>query len=381
MSILGLGGLPALAPADCIVRMGVGGTEITSLYPLLTEVSVDCSRSEAWVGRLQFAGHRDESGSWAVQDAAAIKAWEPVTVEAGFGTESEPVIEGYVRQVRADYPEDAGSASVVVELQDSSLAFDREHQRKAWGDEQAPADDAMIVQQIVGDHGLQLQLPVGPGRSNLKLNQDGTDIAFLRERAEANGYELIFAPDGLYFGPPRLASTVQATIMVYAGAASNCVAFSASIDGHAPEAVAFDVGEEGQPAAKEVVVKPDLDDLGPQPATGGGAGLKPFVWRMAREGGAGEAELTARAQQKANAQSLRVHAEGDLDGSLYGHVLRVGARVGVDGVGNTFSGTWYVDTVSHRFDAEGYRQAFTLLRNAVGDNLPPAGDRLAGVRR
>jgi len=64
-----------------------------------------------------------------------------------------------------------------------------------------------------------------------------------------------------------------------------------------------------------------------------------------------------------------VVAEGELDGSLYGHVLRVGLPVGLDGVGDRHSGIYYVDRVTHVFDANGYRQQFTLLRNAVGDNL------------
>jgi phage protein D len=45
----------------------------------------------------------------------------------------------------------------------------------------------------------------------------------------------------------------------------------------------------------------------------------------------------------------------------------------VTGVGDTFSGRWYVDSVTHKFSADGYRQAFTLVRNGVGDDSPPAG--------
>jgi hypothetical protein len=50
-------------------------------------------------------------------------------------------------------------------------------------------------------------------------------------------------------------------------------------------------------------------------------------------------------------------------------VLKVGLTVGVDGVGSRHSGRWYVDTVRHSFDVNGYSQDFALLRNAYGDNL------------
>ena len=60
--------------------------------------------------------------------------------------------------------------------------------------------------------------------------------------------------------------------------------------------------------------------------------------------------------------------------------MRVGEPVGVDGVGECYGGIYYVDTVRHQFNMEGYRQTFTLLRNAYGDNLGSgAGSLLSGV--
>jgi hypothetical protein len=58
----------------------------------------------------------------------------------------------------------------------------------------------------------------------------------------------------------------------------------------------------------------------------------------------------------------------------------VGLPVAVDGVGTTYGGTYYVDAVTHRLTEDGYRQTFTLLRNAYGDDLRPGGSVLAGVR-
>jgi hypothetical protein len=79
--------------------------------------------------------------------------------------------------------------------------------------------------------------------------------------------------------------------------------------------------------------------------------------------------------------SLRVKGEGELDGTLYGHVLQVGGLVPVDGVGDRLNGLYYVDTVSHRFSTDGYRQTFRVLRNAYGDNVPsgPLGGLSASV--
>ena len=79
------------------------------------------------------------------------------------------------------------------------------------------------------------------------------------------------------------------------------------------------------------------------------------------------------------AHGARHTANGELDGSLYGHVLRIGEPVGVDGVGERYSGTYYVDAASHRFDVNGYKVTFRLLRNAYGDDLSDTSNPLSAV--
>ena len=78
-------------------------------------------------------------------------------------------------------------------------------------------------------------------------------------------------------------------------------------------------------------------------------------------------EIEARAQGMVNEASFRIRANGELDGTLYGHVLQVGGTVTVDGVGSRNGGVYYVDTVTHQFSPDGYRQQFQLIRNAVGE--------------
>src|SRR5690606_33826380 len=124
---------------------------------------------------------------------------------------------------------------------------------------------------------------------------------------------------------------------------------------------------------------PDLPLLGEEPARSSEAGLGDFVWRMHRLAGMSSEELRARARRKANDLAMKIKADGELDGSLYGNVLRVAEPVGVDGVGERYGGVYYVDSVRHLFNTEGYRQTFTLLRNAYGDNLESAPGLLSAV--
>ncbi len=362
-------------PAECVVQ--VDGDEITDLYPFLIEVKVDCSRAEATVATLELESRRDEHGRWSVQDAGIFEPWKPVVIEAAFGSTTEEVMRGYVREIRSEMPRDPGTSKVTVECQDDSFALDREEVRTVWGGE-APTDDATIVGAITADHNLDLDPDSGPGLADLVLNQSSTDIRFLRARAEANGYELIFREGTLYFGPMRLEADLQATILVYAGRDTNCVNLSVSEDAHLPDRVAFDVAAAEGSENVEQIVEPDLPLLGPEPAAAG-SDLPDFTWRMSRQGQADEEQLRAMAQNKANDNSMKIKADGELDGSVYGHVLRCGEPVPVDGLGDRLSGSYYVDTVTHLFNADGYRQSFKLLRNAYGDNIDDGGSLLAGI--
>jgi hypothetical protein len=365
-------------PAECIIKVGTGGGEITDLYPFLVEVTVDATRQEPTVASLRFETRRDEQGQWLVQDSGVFAPWEPIVIEAAFGATTEEVMRGFIREIKASYPEDAGETTVTVECQDDSLPLDRGHVREVWGGD-VPTTDQVIVTTILANYGLTPDPSNGAGLSNLTLNQDETDIAFLRRRAEANGYDLLFREGMVYFGPMQLDAEPQETIMVYAGEATQCLRFDVNDDGHQADQVSFDRAEtEGEGTVSETV-SPDLPLLGNEPATGQGAGLPEFSWRMRREEGISEEEWMARAQRRANDLSLRVKAEGELDGSLYGHVLRVGEPVGVDGAGDRYGGVYFVDTVKHVFNTDGYRQSFSLLRNAYGDNLSGAGGLLSGV--
>lgn len=368
-------------PAGCVIKVGVAQLEITDLYPFLTGVNIECSRTDAWTATLTFESRRDEQGAWAVQDSGLLSPWEPILIEASFGSRSEEIFRGYIREVSASYPEEAGAATVTVECQDDSIVLDRTHVRQNWGEAEAPTTDGLIFQQILARNALIPNPESGQGLSGLHLFQDATDVNFLRDRAEANGYELIFAGGMVYFGPLRLSGEPQPTILVYAGRDTNCLRFDVRADGHQPEKVAYEVAATQGTGTQERTVEPDIPLLGTEPASGGGPGLPEYVWRLRRQGTTDEAELTARAQAKANELSMRVKGDGELDGTLYGHVLRVGELVPVDGVGDRLNGLYYVDTVSHHFSTDGYRQSFRVLRNAYGDNVPtgPLGGLSASV--
>ena len=363
-------------PAECAIELD--GMVIDDLYPALVEVVVTADRSRATTATLVLETRRLEDGSWTVQDDDRFKPWVSVKIEAVFGDETEEVMRGYVKDIRADYPAEKGTARVTLTCQDESLLLDREHIDQTWG-EDAPITDAAIVAEIASRNGLSLLDTPGEGQTVEALSQNTTDYRFLQRRVLANGYDLLFREGKLYFGDMRLDAETQPTILVYAGNDTNCISFNLQDDGHKPDKVAYQVAAEVGSESSATQVMPNLRVLGNEAADSSNAGLNDFVWRPQRQGVADETQMAAIAQRMANEQSMKISVNGELDGSLYGHVLLAGEPVGVDGVGDRYSGTYFVDSATHRFDVNGYKVSFRLLRNAYGDDLSESSNPLAGI--
>jgi phage protein D len=283
--------------------------------------------------------------------------------------------------IEPSFPTNAGEATVRLICRDDSARLDRAVRHRRWGEQPAGTNDRVVLETLASEAGLRVDPKSGPGQSNLVLSQNATDVAFLQDRAIANGYELIFHGGQIYFGPRRLQLKSQPTIMIYAGQATNCRTFSPRNGGHQRPAVAYARRSVNGDPISPVTVEADLPLMGTTPAQGRGSGLPDHVGFLSRHTVPDDAQSEARARARANDGDMSIRADGELDGSLYGHVLRVGEPVEVDGVGERYSGTYYVDTVTHRFDIHGYDQAFTLIRNALGRKPGGApGGAIDGLR-
>ncbi|MCP4256652.1 MAG: phage late control D family protein [Planctomycetes bacterium] len=355
-------------------KITVSGKEITDLCPYLVDVKVETSRSAASVCTMTFDTIRLNDCTWLVQDADIFEPWNKFKIKADFGDYDEEIMRGFVKTIQADTPEQMGEAKVIVTCQDETMLLDREHTRKIRSREDEPKTDGKIAREIAGEN--ELSVEAEDGLSNITLNQDSTNIQLLRDRAEANGYEFYIRKGELHIKPPQLDEDPQPSIMVYAGAKTNCLRFSVTHDGHRPDKVGIMRAAETGTVMEKETLKSDLTLLGKKAATSENAGLVPFVWQTQRPAGSSLEEAKSRARAKANKNAWKVKANGELDGSLYGHVLLTHKLVGVYGVGETYSGLYYVDSVSHIFDQNGYRQSFKLLRNATGQNTKPESEGL-----
>ncbi|GJL53839.1 MAG: hypothetical protein NPIRA02_09710 [Nitrospirales bacterium] len=361
-------------PASCLIEVGENYTDIGDLANLVTVVEITTSREEAATGSIVIEDRRREDGQWMAADSGLFTRWAPIRISADFQTHIEEFFRGYIIQPKPSYPNSGGETTLELMVQDESAALDREQMRTIWG-EDAPMSDLDILTQLIAPLNLSVDSASGQGQSSRALSQDATPIVFIRERAMANGYDLIFSEGQVYFGPKRLDGEAQAPILVYAGKSTNCLNLEITDDGQRPDEVMFDHApqEEGAETTSETV-SPDVAVLGRTRVAEEGAELgTPSVWRVTREGDETEEELRARAQALVNENSFRIRAIGELDGSLYGHVLKAGKTVPIDGTGERYGGLYFVDKVVHNFTPEGYRQQFELMRNAVGETDSVSG--------
>jgi hypothetical protein len=78
-----------------------------------------------------------------------------------------------------------------------------------------------------------------------------------------------------------------------------------------------------------------------------------------------------------------VTGEGEVAANYYGTILMPHNTVTIKGIGETYSGIYYVTRVTHVFGTDGYTQAFTVKRNALNplgtEKFSDGGGLLAGL--
>lgn len=358
-------------PAGLKLFLGAVPMEAVNLYPVLENVTVSVSRKEPGVASIVLSANRDESGAWPILDGGYFTRWNPVRIQADFGGYSEDVLWGYILKVTPEFPQDRGAAKVTVEIQDETIALDRAAVNRDWNNASSSTDtsDGMIVASIASANRLKVAAQGGDGLTVNPMTQDKTDFRFITERAEKIGYEFRIQFGEIYFGPIDLSGTPQDTLLVYAGPDTSVREFSIAEEGGMPsEAVMATVDTGGSGEAVEARMVPNLPILGRTAAfEEGQTGLQSFSWQIKGEGDASPDAAEMLAQAKVNEASLSIMAEALVDSTIYGHVIQPGNTISVDGIGERYGGRFYVHSVEHVFDASGYTQKATLLKNGVNE--------------
>jgi hypothetical protein len=111
------------------------------------------------------------------------------------------------------------------------------------------------------------------------------------------------------------------------------------------------------------------------------AALRPFAITPGRvyvsmNAATGKMEMDTLCQELFHQAEWFVTAEGEIDGNRYNHVLKPHGTVTIKGVGETYSGVYYVTHVTHNFTPKGYTQFFRAKRNAL---MPTGAEDFTGL--
>ena len=198
--------------------------------------------------------------------------------------------------------------------------------------------------------------------------QKGTDLAYLNQLAQANGFVFYLDPGPIpnqsiaYWGPEVRLGVPQHALSVNMDSLSNVDSLTFAFDGTAreqPQAriqIPFTRTSTVLPVPEVSILRPPLA-LRPAPAL-----TKTVIADTAKTDASQTlAETLAAAAKSADA----VSGSGQLDVTRYGHVLRPRELVGVRGAGLTYDGLYYVKSVTHNLKPGQYTQNFTLVREGL----------------
>lgn len=350
----------------------IDGEEMTDAYDDLLSLEVELSDQYPATVRFELGVAKDGDGAWTYLDEERFRVWKTVTVSAGFvETGREELFTGYVTHVAAKVDSDPSKCRLEVTGMDGSVLMDREEKLKDWPEKK----DSDIAREIFGEHGLTPEVEdteIVHEEALSTVIQRETDLQFLERLALRNGFDCHVEGTTGFFGPLPVEDDPQPVLAAHFGEETNLLRFSPKVDGLRPAAVSmFQVDRFGKEVLSAETSSSDREPLGAlDPGALLGAGVPAARVYVGKNAATGTPEMEALCRGLFDEGSWFIQAEGEIDSACYEHVLRPRRLVTIKGVGETYSGVYYVPYVRHRFTCESYTQCFRVQRNA----LLPTGD-------
>ncbi len=297
--------------------------------------------------------------TWADDDLFAVGS--EVEVQMGYVDALETLIIGEITGLEPEFSPHS-PPTLTVRGYDRRHRLMRHHQTKTF----TQIKDSDIASQLASDYGLQAEVEDTSVTLDYVLQRNQTALAFLKELAQRNGYEVTVDNKTLFFRPHQYTETAVLTlkweldlIEFYPRLSSLSQVSQVTVRGWNPTEQAEIVGQ-----AKS----------GDEGSAMGGSTVGPSVVEEAF----GQTSLIsvdrpvfsqAEADQAALGQ-FRTMALAYIsgEGACVGRTdLRAGAVIEIDGVGDRFSGLYYVPSTTHKFEPKQgiYRTRFSVRRNAT----------------
>lgn len=341
------------------------------LFADLLEMEVEEDYRLAAAFRIRLATVRGEDGLWRYLDDERVKLWNPLAVTVTVNDEEQELASGYITHLRSHVAPGEQDSYVEILGMDETSLMGLEEKIKDWPGK----SDSDIAREVFQGYGLAAVVDETGVMRDEAVNttmQRETDIQFLKRLARRNGFEC-FVKGGMgYFRKPVLDEPPQPTLAAHFGAETTLTSFEARADALRPtrvESHQIDViAKEAQVATLEAsALRPLGRDAALSLAPPGGVESRLYVKHAV-------ATSVLEMQNLGNAlldeAGWFVEGRGELDTAVYGAILQARKLVPVKGVGEAFSGLYYVTNVRHVFGRGRYVQHFTGRRNALAPTGP-----------
>ncbi len=297
-------------------------------------------------------------------DGAVFDFGRSLALSIGAPGQARVVFEGRITGLEACF-EETREPQVVIYAEDRLMDLRMVRRVRTYRD----VTDADIARALANEHGLDAEVDTDGPSYDVVQQWNTSDLAFLRERAQAIQAEVWIQGTTLFFQQrPRRAGTELTLVQ-----GNDLIAVSVCADlAHQRTAVTvsgFDAGQREaineQADGATIDVEVTAGRTGPSilaRALGERESHRMFDVPLA----SGEAAAWARAEMVRRSRGF-VQARGTTSGSPD---MVVGSRLHFDGVGRPFEGTgYYVTRACHSYDlTSGYRTHFEAERPIVEEN-------------
>lgn len=347
-------------------KIEIDGEEIADVYDDLTSLEVELDDELPGMARLRLPLLLLKDGTWTFLDDERFQAWKGIAVSAGFDGDVQEIFSGYITHIRPAFESDPTRCTLELWGLDGSVLMDREDMLKDWPNKR----DSDIASELFSQYGLSGEVDdteVIHDEAVSTIIQRETDWQFLNRLSARNGFECFVDGDTGFFRRPRAETTPQALLAVHFGDETNVDRFALEVNVLTPANVTmFQVDRANKELLDAAAESSDQITLGRTGQSGIAApGIAPGLVVLTQAVTTGSAEMIGLCKGRFHEQEWFVTGEGEIAANQSGIVLKPHGTVTIKGIGEPFSGVYFVSHVTHSFSADGYTQTFSVKRNAL----------------
>ena len=365
--------------SEISTKIEIDDADATDLVLSLAEMEIEDDHRLTSSFKFRLAINLLGDGSWSFLDDERLALWKKVSIKIYVADEEIELIKGYITHIKPHLEFDENNSYLIVMGMDASCLMGVEEKIKDWPNK----TDSDIAREILQSYSLEPQVDtveVVHEDTVSTIIQRETDIRFLKRLARRNGFECFVKGDTGYFCKPTFTDPPLPVLASNFGPETNLKSFVAGLNGLRPTRVEM---RQIDSVAKEIVTadiqEGDQRKLGKDGALSiavpNGNSSKMFVKQVVATS---QTEMENLCLALLDEAEWFMQGEGEINTTAYGSVLQPRQLVPIKGVGEAFSGLYYITNVKHVFRDGDYVQKFTGRRNALAPESSDFSDSLLG---